>query len=101
MTSSSSTNIDGGIGGHSSHSIYQDQSKHDESHNQLETVLFYIIKTDIPDIYNLYTNDDKLNKHSLAFIPNLKTSKFIYDFFKINDKPGSLWQRFAVVKIKF
>lgn len=82
MTMTSSTNI-GGIGGHS---VCQDHSKNDEPHNQLETVLFYIIKTDIPDIYNLYTNDDKLNKHSIAFIPNLKTSKFIYDFFKINDK---------------
>jgi len=48
----------------------------------------YIVKTDIPDIYNLYTQDDKLARHSIAFIPNLATSRMLYDYFKTNTRTG-------------
>jgi hypothetical protein len=48
----------------------------------------YIVKTDIPDIYNLYTRDDKLTRHSIAFIPNLATSRMLYDYFKTNAGHG-------------
>jgi len=36
---------------------------------------FYITKTDIPDVYNLYNNKDE-PKHSIAHIPNLKISHY-------------------------
>ena len=48
----------------------------------------YIVKTEIPDIYNLYTKDDRINRQSIAFIPDLKTSKMLYTFFTAN--PGSI-----------
>ena len=66
-----------------------------------EEVVLKILKTDIPDIYNLYAsnNDDnssvnckKNNKNiteleskiGIAFIPNLKTSQMLYQYFKSN-----------------
>lgn len=48
----------------------------------------YIVKTEIPDIYNLYTRDDKLSRHSIAFIPNLAISRMLYDYFKTNSGNG-------------
>jgi len=43
-----------------------------------------IIKTDIPDIYHLYCADDNKNKVGVAFIPNMKISHKLYDYFEIN-----------------
>jgi hypothetical protein len=48
----------------------------------------YIVKTEIPDIYNLYTRDDKLARHSIAFIPDLATSRMLYEYFKGNTGKG-------------
>lgn len=48
----------------------------------------YIVKTDIPDIYNLYTRDDKLSRHSIAFIPNMATSHMLHEYFKANTGKG-------------
>ena len=49
-------------------------------------VVFKILKTDIPDIYNLYCIDDSNNlyKHSTALIPNIKISHYLYNTFKSN-----------------
>jgi hypothetical protein len=49
-------------------------------------VVFRILKTDIPDIYNLYHlgTDKNLIKNSIALIPNIKISKYLYDTFKQN-----------------
>jgi hypothetical protein len=50
-------------------------------------VVFRILKTDIPDIYNLYHlgTDKNLIKNSIALIPNIKISKYLYDTFKQNN----------------
>ena len=53
-----------------------------------DSAYLYIVKTEIPDIYNLYTRDDKLARHSIAFIPNLSTSRMLYDYFKTNTGNG-------------
>jgi hypothetical protein len=53
-----------------------------------DSAYLYIVKTEIPDIYNLYTRDDKLARHSIAFIPNLATSRMLYDYFKSNTGNG-------------
>ena len=58
-----------------------------------DNAVFKILKTDMPDIYNLYCLDDKLNliKHSIALIPNIKISHYLYYTF-IN-KPNNLDMR--------
>ena len=49
-------------------------------------VIFKILKTDIPDIYNLYCIDEQNNqnlyKYSTALIPNIKVSHYLYNTFK-------------------
>ena len=49
-------------------------------------VVFKILKTDIPDIYNLYCLDENNNliKNSIALIPNIKISHLLYNAFFIN-----------------
>ena len=49
-------------------------------------VVFKILKTDIPDIYNLYCLDESNNliKNSIALIPNIKISHLLYNAFLIN-----------------
>lgn len=63
-------------------------------------VVFKILKTDIPDIYNLYCIDDKNNqniyKHSTALVPNIKLSHYLYNTFKSN--PNNLGMK---VECKF
>jgi hypothetical protein len=52
-------------------------------------VVFKVLKTDIPDIYNLYCFDNKnLIKHSIALIPNIKISHNLYYTFIA--KPNNL-----------
>jgi len=53
-------------------------------------IVFRILKTEMPDIYNLYfTNaDNNLVKHSIALVPNIKISRLLYDAFKTN--PNSI-----------
>jgi hypothetical protein len=53
---------------------------------ELDNVVFKIMKTDIPDIYNLYCIDDKnsLLKHSIALVPNIKVSHYLYNTFITN-----------------
>ena len=48
--------------------------------------VFKILKTDIPDIYNLYCLDENNNliKNSIALIPNIKISHLLYNAFLIN-----------------
>jgi hypothetical protein len=51
-----------------------------------DNVVFKILKTDIPDIYNLYCidNNGTLIKHSIALVPNIKVSHYLYNTFKNN-----------------
>jgi len=48
--------------------------------------VFKILKTDIPDIYNLYCLDENNNliKNSIALVPNIKISHLLYNAFLIN-----------------
>ena len=43
---------------------------------EANNAVFKVLKTDMPDIYNLYCNDMNANlvKHTIALIPNIKTS---------------------------
>jgi len=52
--------------------------------------VFKVLKTDMPDIYNLYCNDNNSNliKHSIALIPNIKISHHLY--YTFNSKPDNL-----------
>tara|TARA_B100000242_G_scaffold282081_1_gene243041 strand:- start:1487 stop:2725 length:1239 start_codon:yes stop_codon:yes gene_type:complete len=57
-----------------------------------DEVILKILKTDIPDIYNLYSSKEENtkndesgnNKVGIAFIPNLSTSQMLYQYFKDN-----------------
>ena len=54
-------------------------------------VVFKVLKTFIPDIYNLYCfdiNNTNLIKHSIALIPNIKISHNL--FYTFNSKPNNL-----------
>jgi hypothetical protein len=55
-------------------------------HIEIDNVVFKIMKTDIPDIYNLYCIDDtnSLQKHSIALVPNIKISHYLYNTFITN-----------------
>ena len=49
--------------------------------------MFRIIHTDMPDVFNLYIyNEDKteLIKFDNALVPNMKTSKYLYNLFNNN-----------------
>lgn len=49
-------------------------------------VVFRILKTESPDIYNLYyLEGNELIKDSIALIPNIKTSQKMYHMFKKNN----------------
>ena len=66
------------------------QSNELESIIETNNVVFKVLKTDIPDIYNLYCFDtntntntntnsnDNLIKHAIALIPNIKVSHHLY-----------------------
>jgi hypothetical protein len=47
-----------------------------------EPVVLLAMKTDIPDIINLYTQDNLADKLGYAFIPNLRVSQMLYQAFK-------------------
>ena len=53
---------------------------------ETDNVVFKIMKTDIPDIYNLYCVDDNnsLIKKSIALVPNIKISHYLYNTFITN-----------------
>jgi hypothetical protein len=70
-----------------------------ESVIEHNNVVFKVLKTDIPDIYNLYcfentnhtntnTSTNNLLKHSIALIPNIKISHHLY--YTFNSKPNNL-----------
>ena len=60
-----------------------------ESVIEYNNVVFKVLKTDIPDIYNLYCYDNtNLIKHSIALIPNIKISHNLY--YTFNSKPNNL-----------
>lgn len=48
------------------------------------------MQTEIPDIINLYTQDNLTDKLGYAFIPNLKVSQMLYDAFKSLDGSGRI-----------
>lgn len=80
--------------------IIQNTSKTVEVESVIEhnNVVFKVLKTDIPDIYNLYcfennstntnTTNTNLLKHSIALIPNIKISHNLY--YTFNSKPNNL-----------
>ena len=50
-----------------------------------DNVVFKILKTDIPDIYNLYCIDTtNLVKYGIALVPNIRISHYLYNGFKDN-----------------
>jgi hypothetical protein len=50
-----------------------------------DNVVFKILNTGIPDIYNLYCLDKStMYKHSIALVPNIKISHYLYYTFKEN-----------------
>ena len=61
-------------------------------------VVFKVLKTDMPDIYNIYCSDNNTNttntnnknmiKHSIALIPNIKISHHLY--YTFNSNPNNL-----------
>jgi hypothetical protein len=75
-------------------------TKTDELESVIENnnVVFKVLKTDIPDIYNLYCFENTANtstntinnlfKHSIALIPNIKISHHLY--YTFNSKPNNL-----------
>jgi hypothetical protein len=48
-----------------------------------EPVILLAMKTDIPDIINLYTQDNLTDKLGYAFIPNLRVSQMLHQAFKL------------------
>lgn len=59
-----------------------------------DNVVFKILKTDIPDIYNLYcleSSTTNLVKYGIALVPNIRISHYLYNGFKGN--ANSLDQR--------
>jgi hypothetical protein len=64
-----------------------ESSNHTKSNITQNNVVFRILKTESPDIYNLYClNGDELIKDSIALIPNIKISQKMYHLFKNNNK---------------
>lgn len=52
-----------------------------------DNVIFRILKTEIPDIYHLYSMDGQnLSKYSNALIPNIEISLMLYNLFNSNKK---------------
>ena len=52
-----------------------------------DNVVFKILKTDIPDIYNLYcieSSTSNLVKYGIALVPNIRISHYLYNGFKGN-----------------
>jgi hypothetical protein len=54
-----------------------------------DNVVFKILKTDIPDIYNLYcpgssSSSQALDKYGIALVPNIRVSHYLYNGFKGN-----------------
>lgn len=49
-----------------------------------DNVVFKILKTEIPDIYNLYCLDSNsgLVKYGIALVPNIRISHYLYNTFK-------------------
>ena len=49
-------------------------------------VVFKVLKTEMPDIYNLYCieHNSNLVKHAIALVPNIKTSHYLYYTFNSN-----------------
>ena len=72
-------------------------------------VVFKILKTDMPDIYNLYCIDEKYNiiKHSIALVPNIAISHLLYNTFitnpsnlnlKIECKYSKLFEKWSPIR---
>ena len=55
-----------------------------ESEKNKDTAIFEVRKTQIPDVYDLYTlnEENKLERHGIAHIPNMKISHLCQDIFR-------------------
>ena len=81
------------------------QANEIESIIETNNVVFKVLKTDMPDIYNLYCFDthtnsnDNLIKHAIALIPNIKVSHHLYYTFtsKINNLGLNMECKFSPV----
>lgn len=53
---------------------------------EANNVVFKILKTEIPDIYNLYCLEENGNlfKHSIALVPNIRISHYLFNTFTNN-----------------
>ena len=65
------------------------ESSNSESSNCIlpNHAVFKILKTDIPDIYNLYYSENNTGgivKYGIALVPNIKISHLLYNTFKSN-----------------
>lgn len=52
---------------------------------QKKEMIYHIEKTDMPDVFNLYNYNENMNtyeKVDIAYIPNIKISKFMREIFK-------------------
>jgi hypothetical protein len=78
----------------------KETSQHSQ-HSQLtnEEKILYIVKTNEPDIYNVYDNEDVLNKPSIgiALVQTLSDSKLLRNSFR--DKNAITNIKFACVYV--
>jgi hypothetical protein len=90
--------FDNNITGNNITSIDKNDKQNDIIIIEKDNTVFKILKTDMPDIYNLYTYDNKNNliKYGIALVPNIKISNYLYNGFKEN--PNNLDMR---VECKF
>ena len=89
ISSNISSNIPENISSNISSNISEninENIKNIEVEIEKNNVVFKILKTDMSDIYNLYCLDEKTNlfKHSIALVPNIKISHFLYYTFVSN-----------------
>lgn len=60
------------------------QNTHTQNTHSQNTQIYHIEKTDMPDVFNLYNYDQNMNSYTkvdIAYIPNIKTSKFMRQIF--------------------
>ena len=72
---------------HSELVVMNNKSDKEKVDIAMDNVVFKILKTDIPDIYNLYcleSGSGNLVKYGIALVPNIRISHYLYNGFKGN-----------------
>ena len=70
-------------------SLNNNDSNNNDTKNNDNHVIFKVLKTNMPDIYNLYCRNsktDELIKYNVALIPNIDVSLALYNLFNKNTK---------------